>query len=266
MKNSVLSKETSSTPYAAPALEKGLDILELLSHQEVPITQKDIATRIGRSVSEIYRMLNCLIARNYVTQLGDTYIITTKLFELAHANPPTQRLLIEARPIMHNLSNSIGQSCHLTVYNQGTQVVVAKVDTPTGMGYSVRVGAVLDLLISASGRVLTAFQDPTTQAIRIQEALNKKPEHGAVNINKAIDKIIEKGCEEMESFQIKGLYAISYPVIDFKGNAVAALTVPYVERLDLQRKLTIDDIKDALSAAAYDLSVRIGGAVLQPAQ
>jgi len=260
MKNSTPEKESSSTSYAAPALEKGLDIIELLSHQEVPITQKDIANKIGRSVSEIYRMLNCLIARNYVTQIEDTYIITTKLFELANANPPAQRLLIEARPIMQNLSMMTDQSCHLTVYNQGTQVVVAKVDTPTGMGYSVRVGAVIDLLISASGRVLVAFQDSTTQGIRIQEALNKKPDHSIIDAKKMIDNITARGCEEMESFQIKGLYAISYPVIDFKGNAVAALTVPYVERLDLQRKLAISEIKEALSAAAHDLSFRIGGA------
>ena len=44
-------------PYSAPALEKGLDILELLSKQEAGLTQSEISRALGRSVSEIFRML-----------------------------------------------------------------------------------------------------------------------------------------------------------------------------------------------------------------
>jgi DNA-binding Lrp family transcriptional regulator len=50
--------------YAAPALEKGLDILEMLCRSDTPLSQKEIAKRLGRSVSEIYRMVSCLLERN----------------------------------------------------------------------------------------------------------------------------------------------------------------------------------------------------------
>ena len=131
----------SGPTYSAPALEKGLDILEVLCRSNVPLSQTSIAEELGRSVSEIYRMLTCLIDRGYVLNISDTYAITTKLFELAHSNPPTNRLLLEAGPIMQELSSELEQSCHLTVYNQGRQIVIAKVDNPGGMGYSLRVGA-----------------------------------------------------------------------------------------------------------------------------
>jgi uncharacterized membrane protein len=36
-----------------------------------PPQQKDLAQRLGRSVGEIYRMITCLVTRNYVT-LGVT--------------------------------------------------------------------------------------------------------------------------------------------------------------------------------------------------
>ena len=68
------------------------------------MSQKDIAQRLGRSVGEIYRMVACLVNRNYVTLVDEnTYGITTKLFELSHVNPPTHRLLFEATPIMQGL-------------------------------------------------------------------------------------------------------------------------------------------------------------------
>ena len=114
-------------------------------------------------------MMTCLVDRGYLANVDDKYVVTTKLFELAHLNPPTHRLLVEAIPIMQRLSSELDQSCHLTVYNQGRQIVIAKVDAPSGMGFSVRVGAELDVLVSASGRVLLAFQDGETRKLRIEE-------------------------------------------------------------------------------------------------
>jgi IclR helix-turn-helix domain len=163
--------DAESRSYSAPALEKGLDILETLCRSEHPMSQKDIAQVLGRSVGEIYRMMACLVNRNYVTLVDENnYSITTKLFELSHVNPPTHRLLFEAAPVMQRLASELDQSCHLTVYGQGKQVVLCKVDTPSGMGFAVRAGAELDVLISASGRVLLAFQDEETRKLRIVAA------------------------------------------------------------------------------------------------
>ena len=61
MKQKKLSKN-----YSAPALDKGLDILELLSTSENGLTQAQIASKLNKSVNEIYRMLSTLRAREYV--------------------------------------------------------------------------------------------------------------------------------------------------------------------------------------------------------
>lgn len=109
-------------------------------------------------------MLICFVSRNYLVNINDTYAITTKLFELAHSNPPINRLLAEAEPIMQEPSSDLEQSYHLTIYNQGRQVVIAKVGQPSGMGFSLRVGVGsrrigLRLGPSASG-VPRASDDP----------------------------------------------------------------------------------------------------------
>lgn len=49
--------------YTAPALEKGLDILERLSLSEAGLSLSEIARDLGRSVSEIFRMLVVLQQR-----------------------------------------------------------------------------------------------------------------------------------------------------------------------------------------------------------
>jgi DNA-binding IclR family transcriptional regulator len=249
--------------YSAPALEKGLDIIELLCASEAPLSQKDIAQRLGRSVGEIYRMLACLVSRNYASLSEENYAITTKLFELAHANPPTHRLLLEAVPIMQKLAGQLDQSCHLTVYGRGSQIVIAKVDSPGGMGFSVRVGAELDLLPSISGRVLLAFQDEEIRVFRIAEGLQRKPEHADPQIAGVLDFIRARGFEAAPSVQVRGLYAISFPILASQGRAIAALTVPYAERIDQSQRKSISEVQDALRDAAALLTSRVAGQ-LQP--
>jgi DNA-binding IclR family transcriptional regulator len=244
--------------YAAPALDKGLEILELLSRTETPLLQKDIAGELGRTVGEIYRMLACLVRRNYVAQIDDSYLLTAKLFELAHVHPPTHRLLIAARPIMQRLSSDLDQSCHLTVYDQGRQIVIAKIDTPSGMGFSVRVGSELDVLVSVSGRVLLAFQDDETRRFRIEESLQRRPNQADPQVESVLKYLTERGYESAPSTQVRGLYAVSFPILDTQGHAIAALSVPYAERIDQVYRKSIPEVQTALAAAATLLSDQVG--------
>jgi DNA-binding IclR family transcriptional regulator len=204
-------------------------------------------------------MVNCLVERGYLAANDDKYCVTTKLFELAYYNPPIHRLLSEATPLMQKLSSELQQSCHLTIYNQGRQVVVAKVDSPSGMGFSVRVGAELDVIVSASGRVLLAFQPKEIQQFRIDESLERRPDHVNLSLISTLDMIKSRGFESIPSVQVRGLYAVAYPIISARGNAIAAITVPYAERLDSKNKTPISLIEELLAHTARELSIRVGG-------
>jgi DNA-binding IclR family transcriptional regulator len=151
------------------------------------------------------------------------------------------------------------------VYGRGSQIVVAKVDSPGGMGFSVRVGAELDLLPSISGRVLLAFQDEEIRAFRIAEALQRKPEHADPQIAGVLDFIRARGFEAAPSVQVRGLYAISFPVLASQGRAIAALTVPYAERIDQSQRKSISEVQDVLRDAAALLTSRVAGQLKQSA-
>ena len=67
--------------YRAPALDKGLDMLELLAGVDGGLTQAEIAKQLGRSHNELYRMLDTLVRRGYVARIdGDRFALTLKLF------------------------------------------------------------------------------------------------------------------------------------------------------------------------------------------
>ena len=65
------------------------------------------------------------------------------------------------------------------------------------MGFAVRAGAELDVIISASGRVLLAFQDEETRKLRIEESLQRRPEQADPQIDSILDKIRVAGYESI---------------------------------------------------------------------
>jgi DNA-binding IclR family transcriptional regulator len=250
--------ETRSAQYAAPALEKGLDILELLSKEENGLSRKDIAERLGRTIGEIFRMIDCLVRRSYIVQVDDVFILSTRLFELSHSFPPTRRLLSEAAPRMRALAEKTEQSCHLSVLSRMSQLVIAQSDTPEGVGFSIKVGSKLDILKSASGRVLVAFQERSdverlmkqiSPGLRAEELGNYEEEFG---------RIRSKGFANMKSTQFSGVRAISYPIFDLDGHAIAALTVPYVARLDDSERPSHAAVQVELAATASEMNAALG--------
>ncbi|WP_164891732.1 IclR family transcriptional regulator, partial [Mesorhizobium sp. M5C.F.Ca.IN.020.32.2.1] len=147
--------------YRAPALDKGLDILELLAGVDGGLTQAEIAKKLDRSPNEFYRMLDRLVRRGYVTRPdGDRYSLTLKLFGLAQLHAPVRRLVSYATPLMRELAESSQQANQLVVFDRGSAVVIAQQEAPDYWGISIRVGSHISMFDTGSGHVLLAFRSP----------------------------------------------------------------------------------------------------------
>lgn len=253
----------SPTRYAAPALEKGLDILELLSRHDTGMTQAEIARALGRSVSEIFRMLVVLTDRGYLAQdpHTDRYSLTTLLFEVAHRTPLVRRLTALAGPFMKRLTQRVNQSVHLGILSGDAVLVVGQVDSPGNNVMSVRLGARIEIWRASSGRVILAFLPPEALEDIFQRA--PLPEGlQAAQIRTELADIRRLGFEVRDSFVVRGIVNISAPVFDHSGQAIAALTIPHLERV--HAAVGFDECRRQLIATAADLSRALGAAAVQP--
>ncbi|MDN5786178.1 IclR family transcriptional regulator [Pseudorhodobacter sp.] len=219
--------------YRAPALDKGLDILELLATHPGGLTRSEIMKEMGKSPSEIYRMLERLVARNYVSRSleGDRYALTMKLFHLAASYPPLRRLVMNAQPLMDEFAKASMQSVHLVVPDMGHAHVVAQASSRSAWEFRLRVGAMLDLLHTSSGQTLLAFQDDDNAT----EILRMAPE-GAGGIPAEMAKdfvaIRKNGYRLSASQQLVGVTDISVPVRSANGVTVAVLPCPYLPHVE----------------------------------
>lgn len=261
--------EEAGTKYSAPAVEKALDILEVLASEREGLTRTQIAKRLNRSLNEVFRIIATLERRGYLATLssaepsgmrhGEAYNLTLKLFELANRIPQVQQLVTTALPILTLLARSTGQSCHLSVPRETTVIVVAQVDAPSDLSWSARLGANFDILTTSSGRVCVAFSAHVRREIMLtalREANDSRFDESSFLAE--METIEAQGFEIRRSYVAEGVYNVSFPVIGPSGHLVAALTVPYVKRHDLGVDGDIDAVKTSTMDAATKLSTALG--------
>lgn len=247
--------------YQAPALDKGLEIIEFLADKAAPYGMMDIANALGRSRNEIYRMLVVLERRGYLRRLSDDrFVLSNRLFELAMRTPPRRNLHDAALPYMHRLAESLFQSCHLVVRSSDDIVVVARVESPDLLGFAVRVGYRRPIILSTSGRLLYAFLPPERQSEELARLSRAAPSQDEIDrFQTDCAKIVKKGYHVGPSVFVDAVNDLGAPIFDgVSEGAVASLVVPFVS--GRSARSTVDEALSELCAAAAGISetLRLG--------
>ncbi len=245
--------------YSVPAAEKALDVIELMAGEPDGLTLTEIASRLGRSVHELYRVIQTLEARGYLyrRENSDRYRFSLKLFELAHQMPSVRQLSDSALPVMQALAPRVQQSCHLAVLSGHEALIVLQVDSPLPMRYSVMLGAKFDFAETSSGVVIYAHSPP-----QLREQLDAwlradgRSTAELEQVARRAKAIVASGLEVQQSLAVSGVTNVSVPVFDYLGHVVAALTVPYMP----QRAATvgIEQVRELTVEASRQISRNLG--------
>ena len=242
--------------YRAPALDKGLDILELLARAHAPLSMTGVGAAIGYSKGEIFRMLQVLEERGYIARENDSgYALTNRLFLLGMERPPVKSLVQAALPVMRRLAQEVLQSCHLVVASGDQMVVIARIDPPDDFGFVVRVGYRLPLSRSTSGAVLFAFQSDEVR----EHWLALMDAAGTLQKRKRFvshaDAIRAQGYAMLPSSDVDAVTDLSAPILRH-GSAAGALTIPYVERkpVKVPIKTALERLRAAVDGISKDLT------------
>ncbi len=161
--------------YAVPALDRGLDVFELLAASETSLSLTEMASALGETPSAVFRILNRLESRSYVVRhpVSGRYRLSLKLFELAHTHSPIEHITtISAKP-MRELAESVRESVHLSVLSNRRIVVLLDIGSPLRVRFTHEVGAQFSPILTNSGRLLLAYLSPET----LEDHLSKDPDY-----------------------------------------------------------------------------------------
>lgn len=254
------SKSASRSSYSAPALEKAIDIIELLADAESGLSVSEISQRLKRRMSELFRIIVVMERRGWLQKCPETwrYSVTYHVLKLAHRGTPTQTLTAAATPVMQELSTRINHSCHLVVRsgNQGL-VILRHENQKRHANLSVRLGAVIELTSSCSGQVLLAHLD-VEELESLFETLPRLRGAARKKLMAVLEKVRKRGYEIHPSPITAGVTDISFPIRGFDGKVMAALTVPYLHVLDKSLPTSVDETRRLIGDAASEISRSLG--------
>lgn len=228
-----VTKMTDDKPsYSAPALEKGLDILELLANTGRSMGTRQIAGELGRSKNEIFRMVHVLLERGYIQRdASEGLMLSNKLFELGMQTARARDLVSTAAPIVERFAEEVHQAAHLVVAHRGETVIIAAASGGADMNFSLKLGYRRPLADAHSGLVLMAFQPRAVRDRMIAECmvLMREPPD-ATTLAAELDQVREQGAIIHESRDIIGVTDVVCPIVMGDGRAVACVTVAAVSR------------------------------------
>ena len=224
--------------YSVPALDKALDILELLADRSGGLGQATIAAEVDRTVGQVFRVLQVLEARGYLFRdpQSGLYTLSMRMFELAHRQDPVRGLVRAALGPMRALADEVGQSCNLGMTDTGRILILAQVESPASFGFRVRVGAEFPLETTATGAVLRAFAAERA-------------------VSSELDDIVANGFLRRDDSLQPGVTDIVFPILGHDGHAIAALTVPYVNTSFSASG--VRQVEDRARSAAAEISARL---------
>ena len=202
--------------YHVPALERGLDVLELLAGRGTVMTQAEIARALERSPSELFRTLTALDRRGYLSRdpVSGAFGLTLRLFALGSRHRPHEGLVRAAERPMRALVEETGESCHLSVLDRGRLLVLAQEEGPGRVRLSVAVGSTIPPRQAASGRVLlAALSDAERDTILAEDpGWTATPAAAQAQERSRLNAVRHRGYEEARGETVSGVSDLAVPI------------------------------------------------------
>jgi len=255
-----IARRPKAAGYTAPALEKGIEIIELLADEPGGLTIAEIGARLRRSMNEVFRIIVVMEGHGWLHKNPDTYryTVTYHLLEMAMRATPARSLTAVAAPIMSALAAETSQSCHLVVRAGSRGLIIQREENASLQGgFALRPGAHVDLARTCSGHVLLAFAPPH-QLPAILRELPRPLSWPLAKLEPRLEQVRRRGYEMQPSARTAGVTDIGFPVFWFDGDIAASLTVPYLAVIDNTAPTSINDTRDLLREAALKVSLELG--------
>ncbi len=249
----------SGPNYRVPALEKGLDVLECLAVQGVPMTQSQLARQLERGPSEIFRTLMTLERRGYIQREGESgaYSLTLRLYEISHTHSPYEQLLRAAAHPMRELVTEIRESCHMSVINNGSLLVLAQEESAALVRMSIAIGGTFPVLHTASGRLLMAHLTPDLLAeiLENNSEYNRWTPAQKAALSDRLTKIKKRGYEYVYDETNSGVHDLAVLIGSETSGIRAALTMTALSR---NPETFVEKVFPALRQSAEAIGHRAG--------
>ena len=246
--------------YVVQNVDLAFDILFILAENS-NLSLIEISKRTDTNPSQIEKILEILTERGYTEYINGKYKLGIKNFEIGHAYLSNIDLRKLAKPYLKYLAEKFNETVYLAIRG-GLEIVyidVYQVNRPVSV--KSRVGKLLPMYASASGKVHLADMDDFELNEFFKEVklipFTKKTIIDKEVLKRHIEEVRIKGYALDDEEWEEEVRCISAPVRNYKGNVIAAITIS-APSYRFSKERFISEVKEELLIKTRELSEKLG--------
>jgi|SRR5665213_2331310 len=237
------------------SVEVAAKILRALIDAGRPAPLKDVARLARMHPGKAHRYLVSLTRTELVTQddISGHYGIGPMAIALGLSGLRNVDVVRASTALLPALRDEINETVLLAIWSPQGPVVFALEESSRPVSMNIRVGSILPMLNTASGRVFAAFMPHDAVSALIDAELKRSRRHADTKI---LDETRLRGLAAVEGTLVPGVNAVSVPVFDHKNRIAGVIgALGPTEDLDV----SYDGIvARALLRTAAEVSRRMG--------
>jgi DNA-binding IclR family transcriptional regulator len=198
---------------------KSLTVLDAVAGASRPIALSEVARAVGEARGATLQRLVTLIEGGLVEQTeAGAYRLTLRMVRYANAAMEQANLGARVADVLQDLVSESNETASLAVLDGPEAVIVRRVESRGVLRADLRVGAHLNLKLTAMGRILATYATPA-QRERWIEAGTELPD------DETMEKIREEGFAVSGVTGPRSVSAVAAPIFDERGDCVATIAL-----------------------------------------
>ena len=248
----------------APALRRGLDILELLIDEDEGLRVPDITQRLDLPRATTHELVNTLADRGYVTVSKETGRVTlgVKTLRLGASYERGLDLASVGRDCAAVVAAECGETVQVVVRDGSFAVFIVRIDSTHPVRLVSQVGTRLPASCTAGGKVPPSALPPAALATLIPddahlERMTPNSITTRARLDADLDAVRTRGWAEEFCESNDHVTCVAAPVFGRLGDCVAAMSIsiPVVRWDEVDRPRQVELVR----AGAAEMSRRLGG-------
>jgi DNA-binding IclR family transcriptional regulator len=255
-----MSEADSKAQQGVQSVEVGMRIVAALAATPTAMTLKQLASAAQMVPAKAHRYLVSLIRTGLVEQhaVSGRYDLGPLALSLGLAALGRLDFIEIGNYHLNHLREKVDETILLAVWGNRGPTVVRWLESSQPVTVNVRLGSVMPLLNSATGRAFLAWLPPAMTRIVVEKELSE-PTCAIRDMHEAealITEVRARGLSRVQGEMLPGVAALGAPVFNHQGEVAAVLTV-------LGPQAAFDATWDgrisrSLRAEARDFSRRLG--------
>jgi len=245
------------------AVERALILLRYIVDHSNGLSIREASRSLGYSPATVQKLINALKTQGYVVQdeLTERYHLGSEAVQLGLTALSRLEIRQVARPHLEALCKETGETVFLAIGRNNHAIYVDKAVSTQLVRVDAPLGVDRPYNCTSVGKILLAgMPDEKIEELAASSAFERRTKHSIVELDALraeLEQIRAQGWAQDREEYVPGSGCIAAPVLDHRGQVIAALTVSGpAERINREHDRLVEQVKASALAISEDMGYR----------